>query len=233
LPVGPVPENLETFDTAGFQIVDKIKLLGLDLNNNFDNTDLVFEEIHEKIKNLISFWERFRLTLPGRISVVKNLLIPQINYLGCFLTPGEGILNRIQFSLDRFALNGLNVSLDQRYLPASSGGLGLFNLKSFLDAQRCSWIKRAHAKTIDNWRFDLKKLSPNGNVSLIRRIDVDKNIHPILYNIVDSYCNFLTAYSEFEKITRKVRFFLTRPLLGLEMTTICWTLLFLLSTFTK
>jgi hypothetical protein len=204
LPVGP-EKNL--LDTAGFQVVDKIKLLGMDITKNFDNTDEIFGEIHEKIKNLILFWERFRLSLPGRISVVKNLLIPQLNYLGSFLAPGERILNSIQLSLDRFALNGLNVSMERRYLPPGNGGLGLFKLKTFLDAQRCSWIKRAHVKAIDNWRFDLKNLAPGGNISLIRRIDVDKNDHPILYNLVDSYCTFLTAFSDHEKNYQKSEIF--------------------------
>ncbi len=82
--------------------------------------------------------------------MIKNLLIPQLNYLGCILEPSKRILDSIQASLDTFALQGQQVSRDRRYLDPENGGLGLFELKSFLDAQKCSWIKRTVHKTIDN-----------------------------------------------------------------------------------
>jgi hypothetical protein len=193
LPVGP---HLENVNTAGFIITDKIKLLGMDITADFTNTDEIFQNIHTKIVNLVSFCDRFRLTLPGRISVLKNLLIPQINYLGCILSPSRGTLDRMQETLDAFALGPLTCAKDRRYLPPEEGGLGLFNLAIFLDAQRCSWIKRAHNKCIDNWRFDLKQLAPNRDISQIRKPDVDPYLHLILYNIVNSYCEFLPAFSK-------------------------------------
>jgi hypothetical protein len=209
LPVGPANPNflIET-DTSGFQVVNKIKLLGLEIDNSFENTDTVFAEIHEKIKNLISFWERFRLTLPGRISVTKNLIIPQINYLGCFLCPNENILKNIQRSLDNFALGGLNVAVDRRYLPPEMGGMGLFDIKNFLEAQRCSWIKRAYCNPIDNWRVELKKLSPNNDISLIRLQDVNQNLNPVLFNLVESFSKFLEPFTLYGKNYTKGQLFL-------------------------
>jgi hypothetical protein len=73
---------------------------------------------------------------PGRISVIKNLLIPLLNYLGCILTPSDAVLDGIQESLDNFAISGNQVSKDRRYLKPADGGLGLFELKSFLTAQK-------------------------------------------------------------------------------------------------
>ncbi len=82
------------------------------------------------------------------------------------------------------------------YLPASHGGLGLFNLKTYLDAQKCSWIVRASKKCIDNWRFDLKNLSPNGNISKIRISDVDATRHPVLYNLVSAFTNLVEKHAK-------------------------------------
>ena len=31
------------------------------------------------------FWERFNLSLPGRLTIMKTSLISQLNYVGCFL----------------------------------------------------------------------------------------------------------------------------------------------------
>jgi hypothetical protein len=122
------------------------------------------------------------------------------------LTPSRLALDQIQETLDSFALGNLTVAKDRRYLPPEEGGLGLFNLATFLDAQRCSWIKRAHFKCIDNWRFDLHQLSPNNDITQIRKIDIDP--HPILANIVISYCEFLPAFSKNKKNYRKAQIFL-------------------------
>jgi hypothetical protein len=205
LKIGPETPDV---DLAGFVECESIKLLGLNITKNFGPHDPVFEEIHEKIKGMISFWDRFRLSLPGRISVIKNLLVPQINYLGCFLNPAPNVLISIQESLDTFALGGLQVSKERRYLPCEDGGLGLFDLKTFLHAQKCSWVKRAEHKTIDNWRFDLKSKSPNWDLSLIRRTEISQNENPILYNIVDSFCTMNEALTKKDENYKKSQIFL-------------------------
>jgi hypothetical protein len=79
----------------------------------------------EKNRGKIAFWDRFRLSLPGGISVIKNLLIPLLNYLGCILTPSDAVLDGVQESLDNFAIARNQVSKDRRYLKPADGGLGL------------------------------------------------------------------------------------------------------------
>jgi hypothetical protein len=97
--------------------------------------------------------------------------------------------------IDDFALNGLRVSKDRYYLPPTEGGLGLIHIGTFLMAQKCSWIKRAHANNIDNWRLRLRILSPSSDVTLLRSIDVDRYTSPILFNIAEAYDLFVRCYS--------------------------------------
>jgi hypothetical protein len=170
--------------------------LGLDIEKGLKNFDIAFKKIFEKIKNIICFWERFYLTLPGRLAVMKTLIIPQLNYLGCFVQPSDEIITKIQGVIDKFVVKNMNISTVRRYLPPESGGLGIFELKTFLLAQRCSWIKRAHDLPIDNWRFDLRRLSPTGQVHSIRLCDINKEANPILYNIVDAYTSFVGEFSK-------------------------------------
>jgi hypothetical protein len=96
--------------------------------------------------------------------------------------------------LDEFALNALRVSKDRYYLPPTEGGLGLIHVGTFLMAQKCSWIKRTHANCIDNWRLRLRALSPCSDVTLLRRIDINRQSNPILYNIADAYDLFVRCY---------------------------------------
>jgi hypothetical protein len=169
--------------------------LGTTITNDLDNTDDIFIELGEKILNIILFWMRFRLSISGRIAIVKTLLIPQINYLGCILTPSRTVLDGIQSMLDEFALNNIPCAKSRRYLPPDKGGLGLIHVGTFLMAQKCSWIKRAYANTIDNWRLNLKMLSPGFNISDIRIFDLSKLENPILYNIVEAFEVFRGCYN--------------------------------------
>jgi exonuclease III len=205
LPIGPA---LDLDDLSGFAYSDSIKLLGLNITKDFLNTDETFTEIHEKIRGKIAFWDRFRLSLPGRISVIKNLLIPLLNYLGCILSPSDAVLDGIQESLDNFAIAGNQVSRDRRYLKPADGGLGLFDLKSFLTAQKCAWIKRSDQKTIDNWRFDLKKLAPDGKILQILPLDIPQNSNPILSNLVEAFKSFKNAHSMKDENYKKSEIFM-------------------------
>lgn len=74
--------------------------------------------------------------------------------------------------------------------------MGLIKLETFLDAQKCSWIKRAHFKCIDNWRLDLKLLSPTGDLTKIRQSDVDSRIHPVLNTIVKSFEKLVASHAK-------------------------------------
>jgi hypothetical protein len=73
--------------------------------------------------------------------------------------------------------------------------------------QKCSWVKRAHDYTIDNWRLTLKTLSPNYDISLVRLFDVDKNRNPILFNIVEGYQTFVNCYSRIGNNFSKIPIF--------------------------
>jgi hypothetical protein len=76
-----------------------------ELNNEND----IFLKIQEKILNIVRFWDPFRLSLPGRISVVKTLILPQLNYLGCIIKPSPQLLRDLQKIVDGFALKNLKV----------------------------------------------------------------------------------------------------------------------------
>jgi hypothetical protein len=206
MPIGTaqlIPSNLH-----GFALTKEIKLLGADISNDWRDLEKNFLKVVEKIENLIRFWERFRLTLPGRIAIIKTLLVPQLNYLGCVLTPSDRDIARIQTVLDSFALKGLTVSSDRRYLLPEQGGLGLFRIDEFIFSQKCSWIKRAFSNQNDNWRLTIRTLAPGGKIDNLRSCDIDPNVHIILYDIVSAFELFVSCFSMIDNNFRKNSIFL-------------------------
>ena len=75
---GPVPEEIKNL---GFSITNTIKLLGFSITNGENNLDGNFEPIKQKISSKTRFWDRFYLSLPGKITVYNTLLLPQLNYI--------------------------------------------------------------------------------------------------------------------------------------------------------
>jgi hypothetical protein len=75
----------------GFSFVDSIKILGMDIDADIVNLDSNFTRIAISIDKSIAYWDRYNLTLPGRINVAKSLLVSLLNYLGCFLMPSRNI----------------------------------------------------------------------------------------------------------------------------------------------
>jgi len=98
--------------------------------------------------------------------------------------------------IEKFVLKSLNVAISRLYIPPNKGGLGLIRLSSYLKAQKCSWIKRAHFKCIDNWRIDLKTLVSDGDITKIWFFDIEKNAHPILFGFISSFTDLIASHSK-------------------------------------
>ena len=109
----------------------------------------------------------------------------------------DDTMTNIQRLIDGFVKKNLPVAADRLYLPAELGGIGVFEIKKFFQAQHCSWILRAAKLQIDNWRFDLRVSAPDNNILAIRPGDLDPDTNPILHNFAESYSIF---YGEFSKI---------------------------------
>jgi hypothetical protein len=87
MPIGCLEEPLDDdIINLGFEIVEEIKCLGVKINNRASNLESNFDPICGKIRQLIGSWDRFNLSLPGKICVAKTMLLSQIGYLGCIIT---------------------------------------------------------------------------------------------------------------------------------------------------
>jgi hypothetical protein len=133
---------------------------------------------------MVEYFEKFYLPLAGGISVCKTFMLSQIGYTGSFITPDWNQTKRMQDLMDNFCLGTIRFARKKFYLPANmgGGGLGLINIKHFITALQCSWIKRTSQHCCDNWRFDVKAAS-YGNPLTVTMGTIDHIEHPVLSNI--------------------------------------------------
>ena len=194
---GPMPVDLD-LDRSGFTIADNITILGINIKSDLSNLQNCHSISIEKIRKIIAFWQRFNLSLPGRIGIAKNLLLPQINYLGCIITPSQEHLNIMASLTEKFVVGKLNIAKSRFYLPTNLGGLGLINIDEFLRSQQVTWIKKASTSTRDNWRVDLTNLF-GGNCLISHPDKICMNRFPILHNIAVSFTKFLNIFNRIGK----------------------------------
>jgi hypothetical protein len=201
LPIGNNVIIDDRIATLGFQPADKLTILGLEINN-MGFTEKNFDNIVQKIRSQVGAWRPYNLSLPGRINIAKTMLYSQINYLGCFLPMPVETIRIIDGLITDYVKGNLNIAKRRLYLPPDQGGLGLFDIQDFLDAQKCSWIKRS-VNLNERWKVILY-ISNFGCIFNAKERNVNVTESPICRQICASYerfCNFFTAVDEnFQKM---------------------------------
>jgi exonuclease III len=177
---------------CGFEIVDSLKILGFTITKNWQELNGNFSKAFEKIKNTGTFWERFRLSLPGRICVAKTLMLSQISYFGSILSPSTQQLAEIEQVIQNFVSGKLKIGKELINCGYFKGGLNMIDLRDFLSSLKCSWVKRTLNCTIDNWRKDLNTLSRN-NVLILDPAAVPMHF-PIKRIIALDFWRFKAAF---------------------------------------
>jgi hypothetical protein len=121
MPINPInQQEQEWVLEAGFTVVNSIKLLGADITTDYNEINGNFVRIKNKMVNFINFWSRFRLSLPGRVTIAKTFLILQLNYLGSVFGP------EIQSIINNFIRKNIRISDERIYLSPKRGGVGFF-----------------------------------------------------------------------------------------------------------
>ena len=190
---GEIPENIRNL---GFSFVDEMVLLGFTLSNGNNLSELNFNPVVEKIQNSIRYWERFFLSIPGKITVYKCLLLSQICYKASILMPSKNTVRMLSELIENFVTKGLTFARDRLYRPVREGGLGLIPLEQYVQGLHCSWFKRAHNCMNDNWKFDLY-CAGSGNILSIKKGCLAKEVSTVLTGLIDSFTDFQTKYTHY------------------------------------
>lgn len=139
----------------------KVKTLGLWLSVEPEIAALLnYDEKVEKIRKILSCWKYRRLTLLGRITVLKSLAASQLVYLLSPLPSNYNALNQINKLFYQFLWNGKGDKIKRKIMinDYCDGGLKMIDLISFNKALKTTWIKKYLDTTNNaNWKifFDL------------------------------------------------------------------------------
>jgi hypothetical protein len=196
---GPIDQRILDL---GFEIVEECSLLGFVFSNKEDLDVSNEAKLCDKIRKTIGFWTTFNLSISGKITVAKSLILPVYNYYGTVLNFRAEVISRIENMIEKFVTQGMNISKDKIYSPVEAGGLNLFRISTFTLTLQSYWIKRILDLQHDNWRMRAAVLSKFGIINLTRQ-DVT-HCGPVLTGILNNFIDFRdlfgTAYNNFLRV---------------------------------
>jgi hypothetical protein len=185
----------------GFDLKTTVTILGMEIKNVGKSYEGNIEKMVEKVRNQVRFWTRFGLSLPGRINVAKTFMYSQLTYLGCLLPMNNAAYDGFATIIGDYVNGPLRISKKRIFLGKEYGGLGLMNVKDFLEAQNCVWVKRAQ-NLDDNWKVRLYRGS-YGSLFNLHSENFDKLHEPLVYNIAKSFERFSREHMNINENFRK------------------------------
>ena len=132
------------------------RVLGLDFCLDLQKmTDINFSKKIKEVSGLLKSWQHRKLTLLGKITVVKSLALPKLVHLFTSLPNIDPLkfneLNSIFYS---FIWNGKSERIKRNTLIGDflHGGLKMTHLQSFNSYLKVGWIKRLFANVDGSWQ---------------------------------------------------------------------------------
>lgn len=104
--------------------------------------DAIFSEKIERVKNILSSWSARRLTLLGKITIIKALAVSQIVHVLTSLPTHQGALKEIDTLLYDFLWEskGDKLKRTQMINDYDKGGLKMIDIQSFNKLLNKKWV---------------------------------------------------------------------------------------------
>ena len=136
---------------------ESAKALGIQFYN--DPKKNLTENLHPKIqdfKNCLKQWQHRKLTLLGKVTVIKTYALPKLIYPFTVLpNPAKDIIDDITKSMFAFLWDNKVEKIKRKTVIQnySRGGLNLTDIYAFLNSIKSCWARRIFDPSKDNtWK---------------------------------------------------------------------------------
>jgi exonuclease III len=133
----------------------EVKILGVHICNERKRLiEINFEPIKDKIKNTINFWNKMNLSIQGKITIIKTLIVSKLVYvLNVLPSPTDTQLKELQDMLYKFLWDNKPDKIKREIIISGyeDGGLKMPDLKNQNIGLKTAWIKKLSEKD-GNWK---------------------------------------------------------------------------------
>jgi len=165
-----------TVTQFGFKWIPKgMKYLGVKLTQNVEDIMLLnYEPLLSKIKNNVDKWEQLKLSLWGKVNIVKMIIAPQFNYISMMIPVNipDPIFKRYDKIIKDFLWEGKRPRIKMTKLtsPRDKGGLGLPDVRMYNIAFEMAKLAKHWGETdseLDWIKIEQKLASPFHPISIL------------------------------------------------------------------
>ena len=105
------------------------------------------------METLLNIWRSRNLSLKGKITIMKTIILPQIQFLFSMIYIPDEILDKIDKLLFNYLWDCKRSKIKRTTITAKieNGGLGMIDVHEVHNASKCGWIKRLHDETNSKW----------------------------------------------------------------------------------
>ena len=112
-----------------------------------------FSEKIDDIKKLIDIWSSRGLSINGKVTLIKSLLIPKIVYISSLLPTPEHIIKELNQLLHKFLWKGKDeVTRASAINNYEEGGIKMIDIESLIKSLLLSWLKRIYGDNSGAWK---------------------------------------------------------------------------------
>ena len=193
--------SLHADKNLGITWIDKpFKTLGIWFT--IDSTEMIRLNVSEKInkiKDMLNIWHSRSLTLKGKITVLKSLVVPQILQIAYVLPFSKGVLNELEDICFSFLWSKKKHKIAKRVIiqPLDLGGLKMVSVFAVYNSCKIMWMQRYCNSIESKWKVLSKCLMKIEN-KMIYQKKIYKNIKekPVstfYADLLSVWYNFITT----------------------------------------
>ena len=124
---------------------------------SIDTQETLNLNLLERIKaiaTLINIWKGRRLSLKGKITILRTLILPQVQFLFSMIEIPETILKQLDKIFFDYLWDNKPSKIKRSTIigPIEQGGLAMIDVHEIHTAAKCSWIRRLHDSTNSKWK---------------------------------------------------------------------------------
>lgn len=202
----------QTENGFGLKWSGKVKSLGIVFEK--DNEKMIINNFEARIKKMITIlniWYQRDLSLKGKISIIKSLIMPQILYVASVLEVPEWAVNKIKNIILEFIWSKKPAKVKYTTIigKIEKGGLKLPDIDSMVRAIKCVWMKRLIDESDGSWKTYIKSFFKEGNITDFIQYryeynDIDQTM-PLFYKqIFISYMEIQKEPTTYDEIQREI-----------------------------
>ncbi|MCU7801185.1 MAG: reverse transcriptase family protein, partial [gamma proteobacterium symbiont of Lucinoma myriamae] len=116
---------------------------------------LNWNNLIEDIQNLLNSWKRRKLTMFGKITVLKTLAMSKCNYLLQSIYVSNEVLSKLESLFFKFLWNDKNDKIKRKQMVQTydKGGMKMVDIRTQLKTFQIKWVNRLIMNDNANWKI--------------------------------------------------------------------------------